>query len=73
MRQRGFVKSYDIEAGFGFIQSSQGEELFVHRTGLHAGLRCLERRMEVEFEVNEPGRATSVVPVVTERANAASA
>jgi CspA family cold shock protein len=73
MRQRGFVKSYDLDAGFGFIQSSQGEELFVHHAGLLAGLRGLERRMEVEFEVNEPGRATSVVPVVTGRTNAASA
>jgi CspA family cold shock protein len=73
MRQRGFVKSYNVEAGFGFIESSQGEELFVHHTGLRTGLLCLERRMEVQFEVSEPGRATSVVPVVTGKTNAASA
>jgi CspA family cold shock protein len=72
MRQRGFVKSYNVDAGFGFIESSQGEELFVHHTGLPTGLG-LERGMEVEFEVSEPGRATLVVQVVTGRTNAASA
>lgn len=72
MRQRGYVKSYDRAARFGFIQSTDGQEIFVHHTGL-CGLCCLERGMEVEFEVNEPGRATSVAPIAKRRARAARA
>jgi CspA family cold shock protein len=72
MRQRGFVKSYNLEGGFGFIESSQGEELFVHHTGL-CGMRRLEHGMEVEFETREPSRATAVVQLPAQRANAAGA
>jgi len=72
MRQRGFVKSYDSEARFGFIESKEGEEFFVHHTGL-CGVACLERGMEVEFEAREPGHATSVVQLSDQRANAAGA
>jgi CspA family cold shock protein len=69
MRKRGRVKSYSQEAGFGFIESAQGEEFFVHRTALRdAG--WLESGREVEFESREPGRATQVVqlPIVKLRA-----
>jgi cold shock CspA family protein len=34
MRQRGYVKSYDREARFGFIESTDDQEFFVHYTGL---------------------------------------
>lgn len=60
MRQRGYVKNYDPGARFGFIESTDGQEFFVHYTGL-SGLCWLERGMEVEFEALEPGRATDVV------------
>ena len=72
MRQRGFVKNYNPEAGFGFIESAQGEELFVHHTGL-CGVRCLEHGMEVEFEAREPGCATEVIDVSPRRTKAALA
>jgi cold shock CspA family protein len=71
MRQRGYVKSYDWEARFGFIESTDGQEFFVHHTGL-SGL-CLERGMKVEFETLEPGRATKVVELPVQRAKAARA
>jgi cold shock CspA family protein len=34
MRKRGIVKSYDPAAGIGFLENSDGEEFFVHRTGI---------------------------------------
>jgi cold shock CspA family protein len=71
MRQRGYVKSYDWEARFGFIESTDGQEFFVHYTGLF-GL-CLERGMEVEFETLEPGRAMEVVELRVQRAKATRA
>lgn len=72
MRQRGYVKSYDREARFGFIESTDGQEFFVHYTGL-SGLCCLERGIEVEFAAREPGRATEVVELPVQRAKAAGA
>jgi cold shock CspA family protein len=72
MRQRGFVKSYDRGARFGFIESTNGEEFFVHYTGL-SRLRCLERGMEVEFDAREPGRAIEVVELPVQGARAAGA
>jgi cold shock CspA family protein len=72
MRQRGFVKSYDPETGFGFLESMQGEEFFVHRTALSGG-GWLECGMDVEFEASEPGRATTVVVLAIRRVQAAGA
>jgi cold shock CspA family protein len=72
MRQQGFVKSYDQVARFGFIESTNGEEFFVHHTEL-SGLCCLERGTEVEFETREPGRATEVVERPVQIARAARA
>jgi cold shock CspA family protein len=72
MRQQGFVKSYNRVARFGFIESTKGEEFFVHHTGL-SGLCCLEQGMEVEFETREPGRATEVVELPVKIARAARA
>jgi cold shock CspA family protein len=72
MRKRGIVKNYDPTAGIGFLENSDGEEFFVHRTGI-VGFGGLESGRQVEFDVHEPGLATSVVQLPVQRANAASA
>ena len=70
MRKRGFVKSYDPSAGIGFLENSDGEEFFVHRTGI-VGFGGLEPGTQVEFEQLEPGLATSVVQLPLVRAKSA--
>jgi cold shock CspA family protein len=72
MRKRGIVKSYDPAAGIGFLENSDGEEFFVHRTGI-VGFGGLESGRQVEFDLLEPGFATSVVQLPVQRASAASA
>jgi cold shock CspA family protein len=70
MRQRAIVKSYDPAAGIGFLENSDGEEFFVHRTGI-VSLGGLESGRQVEFELLEPGLATSVVQLPAARVKGA--
>ena len=51
---RGKVKWYDLNKGFGFIQSETGEEVFCHYSAIRGrGYRSLEAGDVVEFEVEE--------------------
>lgn len=47
---KGKVKWYDETKGFGFIESSGGEDIFVHRSGLDSPFSGLEENQEVEFD-----------------------
>ena len=49
----GTVKEYDQSKGFGFIKSDDGDELFVHVSGLHVDLKERELRqgLRVQFDV----------------------
>ena len=50
----GKVKWFNAEKGFGFIESSEGADVFVHFSAINMeGYRTLEEGMEVEFEVVE--------------------
>jgi CspA family cold shock protein len=50
---RGRVKWYNRTKGWGFITVTSGEELFVHRSGLTAGLISLQEGDLVEFSVGQ--------------------
>ena len=52
----GKVKWYDVEKGFGFIASEEGEDVFVHTSALPAGVPSLKPRTRVEFGVAEGRR-----------------
>ncbi len=53
-REEGTVKWFDAEKGFGFIQRSQGEDIFVHYSAINGdGFRSLEEGQRVDFEVVE--------------------
>lgn len=52
----GKVKWYDAEKGFGFIQSDEGEEVFLHATALPAGVLTLRNGARVEYGVAEGKR-----------------
>ena len=54
MRERGIVKWFNAAKGFGFIQRSTGEDVFVHYSAISTnGYRSLDNGVEVEFEVKQ--------------------
>ena len=54
MRSRGRVKWFNERRGFGFIERSDGDDLFVHYSAINAeGFKTLEEGQEVEFDIIE--------------------
>lgn len=53
MRQKGMVKWFNDNRGYGFIEpAGGGKDIFVHYTAIrHDGYRSLAEGDEVEFEV----------------------
>lgn len=58
----GKVKFFNASKGFGFIQSDDGKEYFVHQTGLKEGVR-LRDNDSVTFDVEEGDRGPKAVNV----------
>ena len=70
MREKGVVKWFNAAKGYGFIQRSSGEDVFVHFSAIQmSGYRTLEEGAEVEFEVKRGRKVckprTWVVPNLT--------
>ncbi len=54
MREKGVVKWFNEAKGYGFIQRSNGSDVFVHFSAIQGdGYRTLEEGVEVEFELEE--------------------
>jgi CspA family cold shock protein len=54
LRSRGRVKWFNERRGFGFIEQSDGEDLFVHYSAIKGeGFKTLEEGQEVEFDIIE--------------------
>ena len=54
MKEKGVVKWFNAAKGYGFIQRSTGEDVFVHFSAIQMqGYRSLEEGMEVQFEVKK--------------------
>ncbi|MBM3813406.1 MAG: cold shock domain-containing protein [Acidimicrobiia bacterium] len=54
MREKGVVKWFNNAKGYGFIQRSTGEDVFVHFSAIDMnGYRSLDNGAEVEFEVKQ--------------------
>ena len=62
---KGTVKWFNDSKGYGFIQQTEGNDLFVHFSSiLGEGFRTLQEGEEVEFELGESEfglQATNVV------------
>lgn len=53
-RETGVVKWFNAAKGYGFIQRSTGEDVFVHFSAIQmSGYRTLEEGSQVEFEVKQ--------------------
>ena len=49
----GKVKWFSNQKGYGFIQTSEGEDIFVHFSAIQAeGFKTLGQGQEVEFEIS---------------------
>lgn len=51
---KGKVKWFNMRKGYGFIESEDGKDVFVHKTSIEKGF--LNEGDEVEFEVEETER-----------------
>jgi len=64
---KGKVKWFDTKKGFGFIQSEEGNDIFVHYTSIVSeGFKNLMEGQEVTFEITEgkKGPQASKVEIV---------
>lgn len=60
----GTVKWFDTVKGYGFIETDQGEDIFVHFTGIIAdGFRTLDEGQHVQFDVVEGNRGNQAANV----------
>ena len=54
MREKGTVKWFNGAKGYGFIQRSTGEDVFVHFSAIQGdGYKSLNEGQAVEFEVTK--------------------
>ena len=64
--KNGKVKWFNSAKGYGFIEQSEGEDLFVHYSNIASdGFKALTEEQEVEYEVGDGDRgpfAKNVVP-----------
>jgi CspA family cold shock protein len=61
----GKVKWFNAEKGYGFIESDEGGDVFVHFSAIQGdGFKTLEEGQNVEFEVVEGNRGLQAANVI---------
>ena len=61
---KGTVKWFYNQKGYGFISDEEGNDVFVHYTGLNMeGFKSLEEGAAVEFEVTDGAKGPQAVNV----------
>ncbi len=60
----GTVKWFNNQKGYGFISDAEGNDVFVHYTGLNMeGYKTLEEGQEVEFDVTDGAKGPQAINV----------
>ena len=63
--EKGTVKWFNGEKGFGFIEVEGGEDVFVHFSAIQGdGFKTLDEGQPVEFEIVECNRGAQAANVV---------
>ncbi|MBO8141539.1 MAG: cold-shock protein [Firmicutes bacterium] len=63
--ERGRVKWFSNEKGYGFIEREGGEDVFVHYSAIQQeGYKTLEQGEEVEFEIVQGARGPQAANVL---------
>ena len=61
---QGTVKWFSPEKGYGFISRDDGDDVFVHHTGITGeGFRSLDEGQRVEFEITDGKKGLQAVNV----------
>ena len=61
----GIVKWFNPEKGFGFIETEEGRDVFVHYSSIQAeGFKTLDEGQRVEFDIVEGSRGPQASNVV---------
>lgn len=63
---KGKVKWYNETKGFGFIETENGEDIFVHRSGLSNPYDGLQPGQEVDFETKQGDKGLMAINVKTD-------
>ncbi|MBS3873780.1 MAG: Cold shock protein CspB [Firmicutes bacterium] len=64
MKQRGKVKWFNQQKGFGFITTDGGQDVFVHFSAIGGeGFKSLDDGQDVEFEVVDGPRGPQAANV----------
>lgn len=59
---KGKVKWYNDSKGYGFIETEDGDDIFVHRSGL-SGIHRIQADQEVTFEIKQGEKGLMAVDV----------
>ena len=60
---KGTVKWYDRVKGYGFLQTEDNKDIFVHRSGLELPQSELEAGQTVEFEIEQREKGPVAIKV----------
>ena len=61
---KGTVKWFNNQKGYGFISDEEGNDVFVHYSGLNMeGFKSLEEGQDVEYDVTEGAKGPQAVNV----------